>query len=218
MQLNRHKRLLSTITVLAAAAIFLHMVTKAHARDTAAVPSLTMPLAYSYINSPNFNDRPLGGPINCIVLHATVEPTTQGTIDIFLNPVREVSAHFVVGRDGRVVQMVPIEKRAWHAGVSVLEGTGNVNDFSVGIEMVNLNDGKDPYPLEQMEAVAGLIRFIRSRYNVPDSRIVSHAQIALPQGRKSDPLGFDFEKIKSMAHESVVTVPLDLSAPQIPRK
>jgi N-acetyl-anhydromuramyl-L-alanine amidase AmpD len=160
-------------------------------------PPLSLP--YEFVESPNFDDRPPGAEINCIVLHATVEPTTEGTMNIFLASPRHVSAHFVVGRDGRVVQMVRVEKRAFHAGPSVLDGIPKVNDYSVGIEMVNLNDGKDPYPPEQMEAVAGIIRHIRSRYDIPDSRIVSHAQIALPVGRKTDPAGFDFDKIRAMA-------------------
>lgn len=157
-----------------------------------------MPLAYAYTASPNF-DETSSNQVTCIVLHATVEPTTEGTMGIFLNPAKKVSAHFIVGKDGRVVQMVPIEKRAWHAGNSILDGVPSVNNYSVGIEMVNLNDGLDPYSQAQMEAVAGLIRFIRSRYSIPDNRIVSHAQIALPAGRKSDPAGFDFDKIRAMA-------------------
>ena len=158
-----------------------------------------MPMPYAFVSSPNVDERPEGAIINCIVVHATLEPTTEGTIGIFLTPEKRVSAHFVVGRDGRVVQMAPVEKRAWHAGTSVLDGLGKVNDFSVGIEMVTLNDGKDSYPPEQVEAVAGIIRLIRSQYDVPDARIVSHAQVALPAGRKSDPAGFDFDKLRALA-------------------
>ena len=176
--------------------ITMGLVVRLHAMQQ---PQLLLPFPYAFVPSPNCDDRPAGTMVNCIVLHATVEPTTVGTIDIFLTPARRVSAHFVVGRDGRVVQMVPVEKRAWHAGSSVLENVGSVNNFSVGIEMVNLNDGVDPYTPEQMEAVAGIIRLIRSRYDVPDTRIVSHAQVALPAGRKSDPVGFDFDKIRAMA-------------------
>lgn len=198
---NKAKRLLFRRSALVLTALLVLMAArllwKAFATSTG---TQLLPLAYAFVPSPNCDDRPPGTTISCIVLHSTVEPTTEGTIRIFLDPARKVSAHFVVGKDGRVVQMVPIEKRAWHAGASVLEGAQHVNDFSVGIEMVNLNDGKDSYTAEQMEAVAGLIRFIRSRYPVPDSRLVSHAQIALPAGRKSDPLGFDFDKIRAMAH------------------
>jgi len=158
-----------------------------------------MPLPYDFVPSPNCDNRPAGATINCLVLHATVEPSTEGTMGIFLTPTRKVSAHFVVGRDGRVVQMVPIERRAWHAGPSVLDGTPGVNDYSVGIEMVNLNDGKDPYTDAQIHAVAGILRFLRSRYVIPDSRVVSHASIALPAGRKSDPVGFDFARVCALA-------------------
>jgi N-acetyl-anhydromuramyl-L-alanine amidase AmpD len=158
-----------------------------------------MPLAYAYVPSPNCDERPATAVINTIVLHATVEATTEGTMGIFLDPAKKVSSHFVVGKDGRVVQMVPVEKRAWHAGVSELNGIERVNDFSIGIEMVNLNNGRDPYPRAQLDAVAGLIRFIRSRYPIADDHIVSHAQIALPPGRKSDPAGFEFEKITALA-------------------
>jgi N-acetylmuramoyl-L-alanine amidase len=158
-----------------------------------------MPLPYDFVPSPNCDNRPAGATINCLVLHATVEPTTEGTMGIFLKTARKVSAHFVVGRDGRVVQMVPVERRAWHAGPSVLDGTPGVNDYSVGIEMVNLNDGKDPYTEAQIHAVAGILRFLRSRYDIPDSRVVSHASIALPAGRKSDPVGFDFARVCTLA-------------------
>ena len=156
-------------------------------------------LPYEYIPSPNYNNRPAGAVVSCVVLHSTVVPTLEETIGVFLAPRTEVSAHFVVGREGRVVQMVPVELRAWHAGVSVLDGVGNVNDYSVGIEMVNLNDGKQPYPPAQSAAVAGILRFLRSYFTIPDSRVVSHAQIALPAGRKSDPLGFDFAAMLALA-------------------
>jgi N-acetyl-anhydromuramyl-L-alanine amidase AmpD len=173
-----------------------------------------LPLAYAYIPSPNCDDRPPDAlSISCVVLHATVEPTTEGTVHIFLDPARKVSAHFVVGKDGRVVQMVPVEKRAWHAGVSVLDGVPSVNDYSVGIEIVNLNDGKDPFPDAQLQAVAGILRLLRSRYAIPDARIVSHAQIALPPGRKSDPLGLDFDKIRTLAREDASAIPMTPPVP-----
>jgi N-acetylmuramoyl-L-alanine amidase/AmpD protein len=121
------------------------------------------------------------------------------TIEGFLDRHTHVSAHFIVGKDGRVVQMVRVEKRAWHAGISTLSGAPHVNDYSVGIEIINKNNGHDPYPLPQIEAVAGIIRFLRSRYNIPDARIVSHESIALPPGRKSDPRGLNFDLIRKLS-------------------
>lgn len=157
-----------------------------------------LPFVYAYVPSPNRDERPVLSVINCVVLHSTVTHTTEETTRHFQNPFSKVSAHFVVGKAGEVVQMVPIEKRAWHAGTSILEGQERVNDFSVGIEIVNLNDGNDEYTEMQTLAIAGIIRFLRTRYTIPDSHIVSHAQVALPPGRKSDPIKFDFEKLKRL--------------------
>ncbi len=151
-----------------------------------------------FIPSPNQEHRPPKAKIDTIVVHATVIESTEKTAGAFYNPASRVSAHYVVGRDGKIVQQVPEAERAWHAGVSELEGKKGVNDFSVGIEMVNLNDGKDPYPDAQYKAVARIIRHVRSKHKVPDSRIVSHESIARPKGRKNDPMGFDFERLKRM--------------------
>src|SRR5437764_2833934 len=100
-----------------------------------------------WVQSPNFDRRPDNTVIDTIVLHSTVIPTLEATTQAFYNPKSEVSSHFTIGKDGSIVQNVSTFKRAWHAGVSKdVEGRQHVNDFSIGIEMVNLNDGKDPYP------------------------------------------------------------------------
>jgi len=158
-------------------------------------------VGYTVIPSPNFNSRPPGVVVNCIILHATAQPLFADTIKRFEDPTTKVSAHFVVDRDGAVVQMVPLTERAWHAGVSELDGVPGVNDYSIGIEMTNDNDGKDPYPDAQYKAVAEIIRRCREHYTIPDSRIVSHAKVALPPGRKTDPKGFDFAKVLKLASE-----------------
>lgn len=150
------------------------------------------------ILSPNHDARPPGQAIDTVIVHATVIDSLAETVFWFLTPASRVSAHYVVGRDGAIVQMVPDTDRAWHAGVSELEGTRGVNSRSIGIEMVNRDDGVDPYPDAQYAAVAAIIRHVRSRYQVPESRIVSHAFIARPVGRKNDPLGFDFQRLYNM--------------------
>ncbi|MBC8139735.1 MAG: N-acetylmuramoyl-L-alanine amidase [Fibrella sp.] len=158
---------------------------------------------YVAIRSPNYNSRPFFGTVDCVVLHATVTETADDAIRIFLARGSKVSAHFVVARDGKVTQMVPVGKRAWHGGTSRLGRRANVNDFSVGIEMVNRNDGLQPYTDRQYEAVAGIIRDLRTnrQYSIPPERIVSHRAIALPQGRKSDPRGFDFSRLHRLLAE-----------------
>ncbi len=165
-------------------------------------------ILHAYRHSPNYDLRPQDSHINCVVLHASTQHTLDATIRAFQYPKALVSAHFVVGKEGRVFQIVPLERRAWHAGISELDGETDVNNFSVGIELVNLNDGTDPYPDLQYEAVARLIFQLRQRYQIPDGRIVSHRQIALPLGRKSDPLGFDFERLYMLLNSFSVVTPL----------
>lgn len=152
-------------------------------------------IIYPYTASPNRDDRPYGVGINCVVLHATAE-TMEGSRRWFLDPTSKVSAHFIVSKEGEIFQSVPIEQRAWHAGVSEFDSVPDVNNYSVGIEIVNRDDGTDPYTDVQYAAVARIVRQLRSRYTIPDERIVSHAQIA--PGRKFDPVGFDFDKFRIM--------------------
>lgn len=88
-----------------------------------------------WIPSPN-RDLRESRIVDTIVLHYTALPL-EDTIAEFLDERSEVSAHFVVDRDGTVIQMVRLEERAWHAGASMLGGRQNVNDFSIGVELVN---------------------------------------------------------------------------------
>jgi N-acetylmuramoyl-L-alanine amidase len=159
-------------------------------------------VGYEMIPSPNYNDRPDGTVVSCIVVHSTAQHSLEGTIKVFQDPLSKVSAHFVVGKDGTVVQMVPLTQRAWHAGVSEFDGVPGVNDYSIGIEISNLNNGKDPYTEAQYRAIAEIVRRCRLHYKIPNNRIVSHALIALPPGRKDDPLGFDFQKLYHEASAS----------------
>lgn len=144
--------------------------------------------------SPNFDERPDGTEIDTVVLHATVYTTLEETCTHFENPTSRVSTHYTIDRDGVVVQHVDESRRAFHAGVSRMpDGREKVNDFSIGIELVNLNNGTDPYPASQVESLQTLLDGIQSRW--PIRHIVSHAEIALPVGRKTDPAGFDFDWI-----------------------
>ena len=81
--------------------------------------------------------------------------------DLGSSILRAECQHFVVSRDGYVIQMVPLEKRAWHAGASHLDGVSDVNSFSIGMKMVNTNDGRDPYTDLQYESVTQIIEQLR---------------------------------------------------------
>ena len=156
-----------------------------------------------WVQSPNYDRRDEGTVIDTIVLHSTVIPTLEATTHAFYDPKTQVSSHFTIGKDGSIVQNVSTFMRAWHAGASKdVEGREHVNNFSIGIEMVNLNDGKDPYPPAQVEIVKDLILEMKRRF--PTIKYVtSHKYIAVPHGRKSDPLGFPWQALDGLGLQLV---------------
>jgi N-acetylmuramoyl-L-alanine amidase len=137
--------------------------------------------------SPNFNERPPGAPIDTLVLHYTGMRSGEEAIARLCDPEAKVSAHYVVEEDGRVFALVPEEKRAWHAGVSHWRGRDNLNDTSIGIEIVNPGHefGYRPFPAAQMEAVAALCQGILERHPIPPRNVIGHSDIA--PDRKEDP-------------------------------
>jgi N-acetyl-anhydromuramyl-L-alanine amidase AmpD len=148
-----------------------------------------------WIQSPNFNKRPANAIVDTIVVHSTVIESLQRTTKAFVDPNSQVSAHFTVGKDGSIIQNVSTFDRAWHAGAGFdVDGRTNPNDYSIGIELVNLNDGKDPYPDMQITALCGLISSMCRRF--PIKQIVSHEYIAQPPGRKSDPMNFPWPRLQ----------------------
>jgi N-acetylmuramoyl-L-alanine amidase len=144
--------------------------------------------------SPNFDGRPKGQVVDTIILHATQIDTIEKVIKYFSMEKSRLSAHYTIGKDGRTVQHVKDNDRAWHAGESKTpDGRQKVNDFSIGIELVNLNDGLDPYTEEQILALKELIKVLKTKW--PIKYVYSHAQVAMPPGRKTDPQGLDFTRL-----------------------
>ncbi len=159
-----------------------------------------------FISSPNFDFRPKN-EISMIVIHNISLPPSQyggnGIIELFtnqLNPdehpyyaeiyTRKVSAHFLIRRDGTLIQFISCLDRAWHAGVSSWQGRERCNDFSVGIEL----EGSDYENFEgaQYQTLNSLIAAITTAY--PINAIVGHSDIA--PGRKTDPGPyFDWQQI-----------------------
>ena len=133
--------------------------------------------------------------INCIILHDTGGKTAKGTLTWFntpdLPPEKQVSSHYLIDRDGKIYQCVEDENKAWHAGSSSLWGEDNVNDWSLGIEIVDDNDA-DAYPDKQLEALFELCESLIIKYEIPLNRIVGHQHVCVPKGRKADP-GRDFQ-------------------------
>ena len=151
-----------------------------------------------FIASPNCDERPEGSTIELLVIHNISLPPGEfggpGIVELFTNRLdpgahpyyheiagRKVSAHFLIRRDGELIQFVPCGRRAWHAGESNWRGRSRCNDFSIGIEL----EGTDAVPFEnaQYERLAELARALARTY--PGVASVGHADIA--PGRKTDP-------------------------------
>ena len=158
--------------------------------------------------SPNYDARPPRTRISLLVIHSiSLPPNRYGgdaivrfftnTLDHSKHPYFEqikgvkVSSHFLIRRDGQVLQFVACNQRAWHAGVSTWRGRSRCNDFSLGIEL----EGSDfePYSERQYVALGGLIRCLKRAYPISD--IAGHSDIA-PE-RKTDPGPFfDWERLR----------------------
>ncbi|MFP5439899.1 MAG: 1,6-anhydro-N-acetylmuramyl-L-alanine amidase AmpD [Gammaproteobacteria bacterium] len=153
------------------------------------------------VPSPNHNARPAGTEVSLLVIHnISLPPGKFGgswIADLFCNRLDhdahpffatlrglEVSAHFLVRRDGSLVQFVSIDERAWHAGKSSFDGRENCNDFSIGIEL----EGTDDRPFTQRQyrrLVALSVLLLRACPGITPERVVGHSDIA--PGRKTDP-------------------------------
>ena len=135
--------------------------------------------------SPNFDQR--RGPPDMVVLHYTGMESGAAALERLCDPAAKVSAHYLIEDDGRIFQLVPEERRAWHAGVSFWKGERDVNAVSIGVELVNPGHefGYADFAEMQVEALIGLLDAIRARWTIPNGRILGHSDVA--PGRKIDP-------------------------------
>jgi AmpD protein len=174
------------------------------------------------VPSPNCDDRPPGVEADLIVVHGISLP--PGEFDgpwidlLFTNALPRdahpyfatvadlrVSAHLLIRRTGQVVQYVPFQRRAWHAGVSSWQGRERCNDFSIGIEL----EGTDhvPYESTQYAMLARVIAELCRNYpRLAPGRIVGHSDVA--PGRKSDPgPSFDWPRLRSLVQFELEVAP-----------
>ena len=129
--------------------------------------------------SPNFNER----KPNFVLIHHTSSDTVDAALRTLTDPFRSVSAHYLIGRDGRIIQLVDERARAWHAGESQWGGDTDLNSASLGIELVN--NGDEPFSDAQIAALLRLLDDIKARYRIPVANFLGHADVA-PR-RKTDP-------------------------------
>jgi N-acetylmuramoyl-L-alanine amidase len=144
-------------------------------------------VASDVVPSPNFGERANDRAPDMILLHYTGMPDAEGALGRLCTPGTDVSAHYVVLEDGRVVQCVQEAKRAWHAGASFWAGEEDINSCSIGIEIVNRGHdwGYPDFPSRQIAAVIALCRGILLRRNVLPQRVLGHSDVA--PARKQDP-------------------------------
>ena len=160
------------------------------------------------VRSPNFDSRPAKTPIDLIVIHSISLPPGvyggSGIEQLFTNQLDpdahpyyaqiaglQVSSHFLIRRDGELIQFVPVAERAWHAGLSNWQGRQRCNDFSLGIELEG--DDNTPFTVAQYATLQGLLRSLAVTW--PVRAITSHAHIA--PSRKTDPGHcFDWDQVR----------------------
>jgi N-acetylmuramoyl-L-alanine amidase len=138
------------------------------------------PLA-TWVPSENFDQRK---PV-IIVLHATEQDSAQESLDTLRtrNSGGKVSAHYLIGDDGRIYQLVADAQRAWHAGGGRWGTITDLNSSSIGIEIDN--DGREPFTEAQMSALLVLLEDLCTRLDIPRSQVIAHADLA--PTRKRDP-------------------------------
>ena len=157
--------------------------------------------------SPNRNARPTETPIDLVVIHSislppgcfggdAIERLFTNQLDCDAHPYYarlrglDVSSHFVLRRDGALLQFVGCDDRAWHAGVSRWRGRENCNDFSIGVELEGLEG--QAFEAAQYEALAGLLSLLAQRH--PIEGVAGHEHVA-PM-RKLDPgAGFEWRRL-----------------------
>lgn len=163
-----------------------------------------------HYDSPNADERPDENDISLVVIHGISlppeRPNTQLVVDLFLNQLDvgqhpaladlaglRVSSHLLLARHGKVIQFVPFNRRAWHAGKSSYQGRDGCNDYAIGIEL----EGSDhaPYAEVQYRLLVPVLHALFRRYPaLSPSRLVGHAEIA--PGRKTDPgPAFDWPRL-----------------------
>lgn len=135
-----------------------------------------------WIGSYHFNlRRP-----NYVIIHHTAQDSLTQTLKTFTVPHSQVSSHYVIGRDGTIVQMVNDYLRGWHAGAGKWGSVTDLNSVSIGIELDN--NGREPFSERQIEGLLVLLDTLQTRYKIPTANFLAHSDIA--PTRKQDPSVF----------------------------
>lgn len=155
--------------------------------------------------SPNHGPRRGGALPDMVVIHFTAMQDAASALARLCDPVAEVSAHYLIARDGTCWQMVDEAARAWHAGAGAWGGVTDVNSRSIGIELDN--DGRTPFAAALMDRLEGLLPGIMARWHIPPHRVIGHACMA--PDRKHDPgPRFDWARLARQGLAAMTPAPV----------
>ncbi|MGJ1324574.1 N-acetylmuramoyl-L-alanine amidase [Sphingobacterium faecium] len=174
-----------------------------------AIGKLPISVEKEWIASINFGMR----KPNYVVIHHTAQDSLGQTIRTFHSEKAGVSAHYVVGRTGKVVQMVNDYYRAHHAGIGKWGNDTDLNSSSIGIELDN-NGTTDPWTDAQINALTELLSYLKVKYNIPQANFIGHMDLA--PTRKNDPSRFPWKTLADKGFgywydEYLETPPIDFN-------
>ncbi|QHS62300.1 N-acetylmuramoyl-L-alanine amidase [Chitinophaga agri] len=178
-----------------------------------AIPVDGAPTAANWIGTTNFNLR----KPNYVIIHHTAQGSCDTTFNTFTLPRTQVSAHYVVCKDGTVNHMLNDYLRAWHAGLAKWGNVTDMNSCSIGIELDN--NGFVPFEPKQINSLLVLLDSLKHRYNIPAANFIGHGDIA--PGRKVDPSAFfPWQQLAEKGYglwysdTSKILLPVDFSSKQ----
>ena len=132
-----------------------------------------------HVSTTNFGMR----KPNIVIIHYTAQKTCEQTLQTFTKPATQVSAHYVICKDGTLHHMLNDYLRAWHAGAGKWGNINDINSNSIGIEIDN--NGIDSFSTAQINTLYGVLAFLKKAYNIPTANFIGHSDIA--PTRKPDP-------------------------------
>ena len=138
-----------------------------------------LPYGENWVGTTNFNLR----KPNFVVIHHTAQESVDQTLKTFTLPRTQVSAHYVIGKNGTIYNMLNDYYRAWHGGVGKWGNNTDLNSSSIGIELDN--NGEEEFSNLQIESLLKLLKVLKEKYTIPDANFIGHSDIA--PSRKVDP-------------------------------
>jgi N-acetylmuramoyl-L-alanine amidase len=164
-------------------------------------------LEHEWINTVNFNER----KPQFVIIHHTAQQSCDQTIKTFTMQKTQVSSHYLICKEGKIIQMLPDMLRSWHAGTGAWASVKDMNSASIGIEIDN--NGFEQFTENQMASLLGLLKILKEKYKIPAENFLGHSDWA--PTRKNDPnVNFDWDLLAKGGYgrwytDSTVSAPVN---------